>query len=66
MEWIIKELYQVVRVLAVKIVFTILPTTIFIDCWALFRQVKIEVNWSTEILLPVSIVAFTPLMFLVN
>lgn len=54
------------RVLTVKKLRTLVPTSIFRNVRALLKIVEIQMWRPSEILLPVSIVAFTPLVLFVN
>jgi hypothetical protein len=55
-----------VRVRTLQIVLTLVPIAVFTYVRTFLRVVKEHVGRSPEILLPVRVVALTPLMFLVN
>ena len=53
------------RALAVKVIRTLIPTAILLHVLAFFKIVKIQVRWSSKVLLSVSIVAFAPFMLFI-
>jgi hypothetical protein len=55
-----------VGVLAVQVVFAVLPVAVLTDVGALLRSVEEEVRRSSEVLLSMGVVAFTPFVFLIN
>ena len=57
---------QGVGILALQKIRALIPVAIISDIWALFQIVKVEVWWSPKILLPMSIVAFTPFVLFVD
>ena len=50
------------RVLTVELIFTILPAAIFRDIWTSLWIVEEEVGRTAEVLLPMRIVALTPVV----
>lgn len=54
------------RVLALKVILALVPTAIICHRGTLFQIVNKEMGRSPEVLLPVSIVAFRPLMLFIN
>jgi hypothetical protein len=55
-----------VGVLTVQIVFACFPVAVLTDGGALLRHVEEDVRGSSEILLAMSIVTFTPFVLLIN
>ena len=65
-EWTEQLFNKGMTVVAVKVVWALIPVAVLLHVRALFKRAdKIEVRWSPEVLLPVSIVAFRPFVFLV-
>jgi hypothetical protein len=55
-----------VRVLALKLVFTLLPATVIVDLRTPFWVVEVSIRRTAEILLSMGIVAFAPFVFLID
>jgi len=55
-----------VSILAVEVVFAAIPASVIVHLLAPLWQVEVVVRWSSEILLPVRVVALAPFMLLVN
>ena len=53
-------------VLTVQIVFACFPVAVLTDGGALLRSVEEDIGRSSEVLLSMGIVAFTPFVFLIN
>jgi hypothetical protein len=52
--------------LALEVVFALLPAAVVIDLGTALRVVKIIIRRSTEVLLSMCVVAFTPLVLLID
>jgi hypothetical protein len=66
-QWVIQVFNKSVAIGAVKLVWTVLPVTIFTHIGtSLLCLVEKHAGWSSEVLLSVGEVAVTPLMLLVD
>lgn len=52
--------------MALEVVFALLPAAVVIDLGTALRVVKIIIRRSTEVLLSMCVVAFTPLVLLID
>jgi hypothetical protein len=66
MQWVKQGFYQSVRVLAFKIILTLLPAAIIVDLWTSVRVIEVAIWWPTKVLLTMCVVALTPLVLLIN
>ena len=54
------------RILALEVIFALLPASIVVDLWTSLWVVEVAVGRSAEVLLAMRVIAFTPLVFLVD
>jgi hypothetical protein len=66
MQRVEQSLNQRVRVLTLEIVLAVVPAAVVVDVWTPLRVVEIIIGWSSEVLLPMRVVAVAPLVLLID